>query len=120
MRLYLIGDVLDEQLVDVKGINAGRVDGIVLSVFENAPPRVTHVEVGPITMLGRFSLRFATWYARFDRRFGAQRGRPFRIPWANLRRETHGFGIDRELADTPINVVDRWLCEKVVRRIPGS
>jgi hypothetical protein len=112
--------VLDEQVVDSDGVNAGRIDGIVLSIRDDEPPRVAYIEVSPITMLARFSLRLARWYARFDRRFAAERGRPFRIPWSTLRREPRAFRLNSKVAQTPIDAVDRWLGEKIVDRIPGG
>jgi hypothetical protein len=120
MTLFLIGDVLDKQVVDARHTNAGRIDGIILSIEGDGAPRLTHVEVSPITMLARLNVRVAHWWARVDRRFGDARGTPFRIPWSRLRRTGPVFQLDVDVAATPINDVDRWLCEKVVERIPGS
>ena len=118
MRLF--ADVLDEQLHDSKGRNAGRIDGIILELRENAPPRLTYVEVSPITLLARFSTRLARWYARFDRRLGPGRGAPFRIPWNRLTREHQAFRMDLDVESTSINALEDWLRERIVQRIPGS
>lgn len=120
MKTFLIGDVLDKQLIDVNGRNAGRIDGIVLQTREHAPPRVAYVEAGPVTLLARFSRRLAERYARFDRRFGEGRGAPFRIPWSRVRREGTAYRMDLNADATPINAMDRWLRVKIVDRIPGA
>jgi len=118
MRLF--ADVLDEQLHDVHGQNAGRIDGIVLELRPDAPPRLTYVEVSPITLLARFSERLARWYARFDRGLGPGRGTPFRIPWHRLTREDPAYKMDIDVEATAINALEDWLREHIVEHIPGS
>lgn len=118
--MRLIADVLDEQLHDVNRQNAGRIDGIILELRENAPPRLTYVEVGPITLLARFSKRLARWYSRFDRRLGPGRGTSFRIPWNRLTREHPAFKMDLDVESTSINALEDWLRERIVGHIPGS
>lgn len=117
MRLF--ADVLDQQLHDVNGRNAGRIDGVILELRDDAPPRVAYVEVSPITLLARFSERLARWYARFDRRLGPGRGAPFRIPWSRLTREHRAFKMDLDVEGTSINALEDWLRERIVDRIPG-
>lgn len=118
MRLF--ADVLDQQLHDINGHNAGRIDGIVLELRDAAPPRLRYVEVSPITLLARFSERLARWYARFDRRLGPGRGTPFRIPWSRLTRERRAFTMDLDVEATSINAFEDWLRERIVEHIPGS
>ncbi|HXT16138.1 MAG TPA: hypothetical protein VN706_10950 [Gemmatimonadaceae bacterium] len=120
MPIRLIADVLDEQLVDVHGENAGRVDGIVLELRDGKPPRVAYLEVSPITLLGRFSLRLAHWYARHDRKFGEGRGVPFRVPWSRVTREGPTLELDFDADVTPISALEDWLRVKIVEHIPFS
>jgi hypothetical protein len=117
--MHLVADVLDEQIVDVDDENAGRADGIVLLVRENRPPLVAYIEIGPITLLARFSTRLARWYARYDRGLGPDRGKPFRIPWTRITRERLTLKMDCRVDATPINAVENWL-RPFVKRIPGS
>ena len=117
---HLVAEVLDKQVVDVNGRNAGRVDGIVLEWREHGPPRVVASEVSPITLLARFSHRLSRWYARRDARLGHDRGTPFRIPWGNLERKKRRVALDRDVEATPINAFEDWLRERIVERIPGS
>lgn len=119
-KIHLVRDLLDNQLRDAGGQNAGRVDGIVLELREGEPPRVGYAEVGPITLARRLNHRLGDWVARLDRRLGEDRGAPFRVPISRIS----GFGTDLRLdlhADgTPIFAVERWLRTHVVRHIPGS
>jgi hypothetical protein len=117
--VHLVRDILDNQLVASDKKNAGRVDGIVLELRDGRPPRVAYIEVGPITLLDRFSRRLAAWYARIDARFGEGRGRPIRIPWAQVAKSDVTLFL-LEAHSTPIFAVEDWLSEHVVRRIPGG
>lgn len=118
--MHLVADVLDEQLLDRTGNRAGRVDGIVLELRDGKPPRVTHIEVSPITLLARFSRRFAERYARWDERFGNGRGVPFRIPWDRLEQTGKAWRFDMDAEETPILALEDWLRVKIVERIPGG
>jgi len=118
--IRLIAEVLDKQVVDTNGDNAGKVDGMILEVRDGAPPRVVAIEVSPITLLARFNRRLATWYAKRDARLGHGRGTPFRIPWENIQRSKLSILIDSAVDDTPINALEDWLRAKIVDRIPGS
>ncbi|MEO8624539.1 MAG: hypothetical protein ABI625_25885 [bacterium] len=120
MKMHLVADVLDRLLTDKNGVHAGRVDGIIIEMRDDRPPRLAFVEVSPITMLSRFSERLALWFARIDQRFGKERGAPFRIPWERLARHDHTLRFDSAVESTPINAVEDWLKRHVVERIPGS
>lgn len=120
MTIHLVADVLDEQLVDSDGQQAGRIDGIVLVLRPDKPPLLAYVEVSPITLIARFNRRLARWYARLDARLGPGRGAPFRIPWTRLEKQERMFRMDLKLESTPINKLEDWLRETIVERIPGS
>lgn len=117
--MLLVSEVLDNQLVDSEKKNAGKVDGIVLELRDGRPPRLAYIEVGPITLLDRFSRRLARWYARIDARFGEGRGQPIRIPWRQVAKDdVNLFLLDAK--STPVFAVEDWLREHVVSRIPGG
>jgi hypothetical protein len=118
--MHLVADVLDEELLDKTGNRAGRVDGIVLEVRDGKPPRITHVEVSPITLLARLNRWLAEHYARWDRRLGKGRGVPFRIPWSHLEQTGKAWRFDTDAEDTPILALEDWLRVKIVERIPGG
>lgn len=118
--MKLVGEVLDKQLIDLTGQNAGKADGIVLEVDEGAPPRIAYVEVGPITLLRRFSTRLARWYARLDTRFGEGRGQPIRIPWSRIKGRGNTLELDFAAEPSAIFAFERWLRANVICRIPGA
>jgi sporulation protein YlmC with PRC-barrel domain len=118
VKIRVIEEVLDKQLLDVTGDNAGRVDGIVLELRDDKPPRLAYLEVSPITLLSRFSMPLAHWYARHDRRFGEGRGVPFRIPWSRVSRHGATLQLDFLAESTPINALEDWLRVKIVEKLP--
>ena len=118
--MLLFGDVLDKQLRDSKGLNAGKIDGVILELRDDAPPRLTHIEIGPITFLRRISHRLAHWYARWDARFGEGRGAPYRVAWTRVVRDDPAFRLDFDAEGTPICGAEHWLRRHVHSRIPGS
>lgn len=120
MRVCLVRDVLDNQLIDITGQNAGKVDGIILELREGAPPRVRFVESGPITLARRLNGRFGKWVARHDARLGAGRGTPIRIPITRVALEAPSLRLDFRVDGTPLMAFERWLRRTIVDRIPGS
>jgi hypothetical protein len=120
MRVRLVRDLLDNQLVDVTDTNAGKVDGIVLELRPGAPPRVVGVEIGPVALGRRLNRRLGGWTARIDRHFGEGRGAPIRIPITRIAFESPSLRLDLAAERTPIFAIEHWLRRKIVCRIPGA
>lgn len=120
MRVRLVRDILDNQLLDATNQNAGKVDGIVLEIRPGQPTRVHYVEVGPITLLRRLNRRLGDWYARIDARFGEGRGAPIRIPISRLILDSPSLRIDLAADKLPIMALDRWLSRHIVAKVPWS
>lgn len=119
-RLCLVRDVLDNQLIDVTGQNAGKVDGIVLELRDGAPPLVRFVTSGPVTLSRRLNRRLGGWVARLDARLGVGRGQPIRIPISRVTLEGPSLRLDFEADTTPLMAFEQWLRRTIVDRIPGS
>ena len=120
MRVCLVRDILDNQLLDVTSQNAGKVDGIVLEMRPGELTRVQYVEVGPITLLRRLNRRLGDWYARIDARFGKGRGAPIRIPVSRLILDSPSLRIDLAADRLPIMALERWLSRHIVAKVPWS
>jgi hypothetical protein len=120
MRVHLVRDVLDKQLLDVTKQNAGKVDGIVLDMRPGEPTRVHFVEVGPITLLRRINRRLGDWFARIDARLGEGRGVPIRIPISRVILDSPSLRVDLAVDKTPVMALEHWLRRHIVARIPWS
>lgn len=119
-QLLLVRDVLDNQLIDATGKNAGKVDGIVIELRNGEPPRVTFIEVGPVTLARRLNRRLGNWVARIDARLGTGRGSPIRIPYSRIGFEGPSLRVDLLVSSTPIMAFEKWLRDRIVRHIPWS
>jgi sporulation protein YlmC with PRC-barrel domain len=118
--MHCVADILDKQIVDVDGQKAGKVDGIVMELRDGAPPKLTYLEVSPITLIRRVSTTLARWYALLDRRLGPDRGVPYRIPWTRARPDGPTLRVDFRARETPIFAAETWVRDRIVAHIPWS
>jgi len=119
--MELVRDLLDAQLVDADERLLGRVDGVLLEVRADRPPRVLAVEVGMLTLVRRISPRLARWLRAAAIRWLPVSWRPVRIPLTAFR----DVGIDIEIdvdEGTKMRLLrlERWLSRHVVQRLPGG
>ncbi len=56
-EIHLIRDVLDDQMIDKKKRKIGKVDGIVVELRKDKPPRVAYIENGMSVAANRISSR---------------------------------------------------------------
>lgn len=119
--MELARDVLDKLLVDGEHRPMGRVDGLVLALAPDGPPRVIAIEIGAATLARRLPRWLGKMVEALARRFGARGGAPYRIEWERVARLGHR---EIEIAiDAPRSgalATERWLRDHVVGRIPGA
>jgi hypothetical protein len=118
--LHLIRDVLDDQLVDRSQRKIGKVDGLIIVVRQGKPPRLAYIEVGASTLGHRVHTRLGKLVEKLGHKWGLRRGEPFRIPWSKVLKTGIDVQVDLEADETPIMKWEKWLNEKIVKRIPGS
>ena len=117
---FWIGEILDQQLRDRDGRPMGMVDGLVLEQRAGQPPRVTHLQVGGPTLSYRVTRPLGAAIRWFARRYGAGRGRPYRIPWAAVRDVDVDITVDVDARDTPALHWEEWIRRHLVERLPGG
>ena len=117
--MNVIRDCLDKQLEDRNHRRMGRVDGVILELEDNRPPRVAYVEVGVKTLMDRLSLRLGKMVVRLLQRFDID-SEPYRIPWSKLHVGLNTVQADVEAEKTPALEWELWLRKKVIGRIPGA
>ncbi|BAY47430.1 hypothetical protein SAMD00079811_50480 [Scytonema sp. HK-05] len=116
----IIRDVLDNQLVDTKGRKMGKVDGIVMELRDNQPPRLTYIEVGMPTLARRLHPQLARWIATIQSKWGAKRSESLRIPFSKVRDVGIDVKVDVEAEATPALAYEEWVSEHIIERIPGA
>jgi sporulation protein YlmC with PRC-barrel domain len=116
----LIRDVLDKQLMDRQGKPMGKVDGLVLELSDEEPPRVAYVEVGALTQARRLHPRFEKLVVRLLKRWGVRSDEAFRLPWSKIVSTGNDVTANVEAEETPALALELWLRKKVIGRIPGA
>ena len=115
----LVRDLLDKKLVDRNGRDLGRVDGIVLDLRADAPPRVVALEVGPAVLAYRIRPLFGRIAAGIEHVFRIDEGRPLRISTGKILGISDHVKVDVAMGQTSAAAVERYL-RSWVSRIPGS
>jgi hypothetical protein len=112
--LALVRDVLDKQLLDAEGRPFGKVDGMILELRADAPPRVVALELGAATRLARLP----RWMTR-PLRLLVPRATATRIPHAAVLSASKEIRVTVDATQTPAWRVEAWLA-RVIARIPGA
>jgi len=120
-RLDLGRDVLDNQVIDRDEAKMGRVDGIVLELRGDQPPRVQALEMGFVVLAWRVHPRAERWLERLRRRFSVRKTARYRVPWSKVMElEPNYVQIDVKADETPAFDWERWLRDHVVAKLPGA
>lgn len=115
----LIRECLDEQVVDNDKRPMGRVDGIILEIEPDGPPRVAWIELGVSTIASRASIRLGKLVKILSKRLSDE-GEPYRIPWNKIRVGLHEVIVDVKAEKTLALEWELWLRKKIIGRIPGA
>jgi hypothetical protein len=118
MKIHLVRDCLDKQVVDPGGRKLGRIDGIVIEVGGRGRPRVVEVHVGSATLAQRLPWPFSRCaeyliQKLFVRGFVA-------ITWKHLTIDRNEVLVDSNKDLLRLREVENWVCEHIVSKIPGA
>ena len=115
-RLDLARDVLDKQAVDRDGTKMGRVDGLILELRGDQPPRVDTIEMGFSVLARRMGPRVESWLEKL-RRFSIRKTARQRVAWEKvIEVEPHHIQLDLNAFDTPAFEWERWLRDHFVAK----
>jgi sporulation protein YlmC with PRC-barrel domain len=119
-QLDLARDVLDKQVVDRDGTKMGRVDGLVLELRGDGPPRVESIEMGFVVLARRVHPRLERWL-EWLRRWSVRKTARYRVPWSKVKEVTiYHVRLDVEALKTPAFDWERWLRDHFVAKVPGE
>ena len=117
--MELARNLLDNQVIDRRGVKLGKIDGVILSVTDGRAPRVVAIELGATVFARRVQRRLAHWLARVARRRRWPLGHT-RIPWVRVVRVGKDVHVAVEAERTRVYALERWLRTRVIGRIPGA
>jgi hypothetical protein len=118
--LHLIRDVLDEQVIDRRKRKMGKVDGLIMVLRKDQPPRLAYIELGMSTLGHRLHPRLGKWVEALGRKWGVRDGKPFRVPWSKVHPLELDLKVDLDADETPVLNWEKWLNQHLIKHIPGS
>lgn len=115
--MELVRDILDKQIRGRDDEKLGKVDGIVLELRDNQPPRVAFIELGSATFARRIGRRCERWAVMLNRRLGVRRPR-YRIAFARITDHELDVRVDLEARRSPAFAWEHWVREHIIRKLP--
>lgn len=121
-EIHLIRDVLDDQMIDQEKRKIGKVDGIIVELRKDKPPRVAYLENGMSVTARRLHPWLGHLVEKIGRRWGVRHGEPYRIPWSKVGKidVSIELKIDFDAQETPLLDWEKWLDKNIIERIPGG
>ena len=117
--VHLVHDVLDAQLMDCKQQKMGRVDGLVIELRDDEPPRVAELLVGGSVLAERIGRWMVALTGALSRLLRIE-AEVTRIPFERVRVIGSCVELDLDARSTNTLRTERWLDEHIVCRIPGG
>ena len=117
--ICLVHDVLDAQLVDRTQQKMGRVDGLLIELREDEPPRVAALLVGGSVL----AERVGRWLVALTRGvLHLLRVEPAvtRVAFERVRVVGSCVELDLDAGSTSALRTERWLDDHLICRIPGG
>lgn len=115
--MRLIGEVLDQQLLDSEDRKFGKVDGLVLEVRDDGTARVAFIEEGGAVLARRVGTRWERWALWWSRKLGVRRVPVYRIPWENVLDVGIDVKVEMDGKDEPPQDWECWW-RRVLSKLP--
>lgn len=114
--LDMARDLLDKQLVDRDETKMGRVDGVILELRGDRPPRVDTLELGFTVLARRMGPRVERWVEKL-RRWSVRKTAVQRVAWNKVMEiKPYHVKLDVKALDTPAFAWERWLRDHFVAK----
>jgi sporulation protein YlmC with PRC-barrel domain len=113
-------DLLDRQVLDRDGLDVGKVDDVEFGTGDDGTPYLTALLVGPQALGPRIGGRLGRLVTSTARRLRMEPAGPLRIPYDLVSSVGPAISltVSRDLLVEP--VLERWLRDQLIARIPGS
>ena len=120
-KLKLARDVLDQELIDRNGTRMGRVDGLIVIIDGDGPPRVDAFALGFAVLAQRISPRLEKWLQAVRARWSVRKEARQIVPWSSVEEITQShIKVGLDALPTAAFDWERWLREHVIAHIPGG
>src|SRR5690349_9183992 len=112
-------DVLDKHILDRNGHELGRVDGIVLEIGAEGPPKLSEVLIGASALGHRVSPTVGRWVHALEHALGIGNLRPICLDFARIEEIDDKIKIDLPAGETTADIVEQGIRTWLLK-IPGS
>jgi sporulation protein YlmC with PRC-barrel domain len=112
--------LLDQQVIDRNDQLMGKVDGVLVELRKDHPPRVAALVIGGGTAARRVGHRWGRWLLHWRRRWGPDGDEPLEVPWSKVVRIGVDVKVNLESERTPALAWEHWVREHIIGRIPGA
>jgi sporulation protein YlmC with PRC-barrel domain len=112
--------LLDQQVTDRQGEQMGKVDGVVVELRRDRPPRIAALLIGGGTAAERVHPGWARWLTRWRKRWGPKQDQPFEIPWSKVTKIGVDVKVNLQAERTPALAWEHWVRDRIIGRIPGA
>ena len=119
-RIPLVRDVLDKQIIDANKCKVAKVDGIILALRQNRPPRVIALEMGQSTAWRSLHPRLGAFADWLRAKFEPGQGPVPRILFEHVVDTGIDVHVDIDGKKSRALAWEDWLEEHVTARIPGG
>jgi sporulation protein YlmC with PRC-barrel domain len=119
-RYYLALQLLDRQLIDRNGRLVGKVDDLELSEGEGGDLLVTSILSGPGVLAERMGAPWGSWVRRVHALLVGGGSDPARIPFGRVSAIGSHITLAAEQEELATYTSDRWVADRIIRRIPGG
>ena len=117
--------VVDKELMDCKGLRAGKVDDLLLEIEEPTdghltPPVVRAIITGP-TALSRDLPPPLAWLGRqLQRWLGVPNPQPIEIAWEHVQRIDVAVHLDVDRVEAGLTITQQAAARRFIARLPGA
>ncbi len=121
MRIEVSRELLDRQLLDVRGRLIGKVDDVEFALDPEGTPYLSALLTGPGVLGTRVGGRLGRMLALAAERFVTDRSlTPLRLPYPLVTRVDSAVWLRVRAEELPTSAVEQWLRRHLIDRIPGA
>lgn len=120
MRIQLVQQLLDRQLVDCTGRPIGKVDDVEFLVGADGSAYVYALLSGPGALGARVGGRVGRLVLAAERFVTGLPMAPMRIPFALVERVDSAVWLRVPAKNLPGSAMEEWLRRQLIARIPGA
>jgi hypothetical protein len=120
MKIELVRDCLDKQVIDREGRKIGRVDGIVIETGGQGRPQVLSIEIGATTLARRLPRWLSKWLSALIRKLSGSPDVSVSATWSKVKVDRNELIVDIDSEKSDARLFEHFVRNRIITRIPGA